>query len=660
MSNYFNLGKVERGGSGQDVIDKINDPIKKAEDALNTLAGQIADTSSKSSVIYRHAPLSSDIFIGALVYFDTTSCKFTPAVAGVQLNPVNSSPVELEASRVEGMVVDVDNDTNGSVAPQTGTILLQGFWRSAECVTNCLGANPVPGTYYLSQSLPGRATRENGSGLRQPVLTCYGSEGSGTQGVYDFRLGSTYQAHDSHFHAAAVLKDDWVSASAVEGVTPPTGALFAYLVSEDSACADLGEIVQGSTAVFYNGVLDNPDSGSFVIDSGILWCKLAAAPASGSVTVYNCYPIAYGYPVVRSVQSTNGFITATQYNGVVKLTAGDFGVGTITHQAHAVTGIDGKNLLMTPVVSEIQPSLGITLVKGSNGVVTIAASNQVGFPVDAYSINHNGTNYASDGNYTYLLFPRGRDSGFVMACPVSGNMTSGGTASSLKAWAWATLTGSGATFDVAYRWVPLTTSGTSSIPTEATGTSELSFASVAENYQGYKESSDPITIDGDGMLYVSIKIQSTPNVDVKMLRAGVRFELVAAETEATPQGGTIVAMQAVVNEMAKGSSTIPVYSAVRASNGALELCTSSTAAHCDKCIGITITDNAATIKFVSAGVIEKPDWNLTPGEAVYVGTDGSITQTDPDGVEGALYIQRIGTALSSTRLLVNIRSGIMK
>jgi hypothetical protein len=74
-------------------------------------------------------------------------------------------------------------------------------------------------------------------------------------------------------------------------------------------------------------------------------------------------------------------------------------------------------------------------------------------------------------------------------------------------------------------------------------------------------------------------------------------------------------------------------------------------------LAIAITTGAASADAVANlrayGEITEPSWSWTPGP-VFLGVNGVLTQTAPT----TGYVQQIGVALSSTKLMVNIRPPI--
>ena len=119
------LTRITAGGSGQDVLDKLNTPLAQIETHLNKLASAIAGLDNKSAVIRRYVPLSSDTFIGALVYFNAAEgrSRFEPALAALKTIPGRQGEsIEADSARVEGIVIALDSEMSGQ-STVFGTIL---------------------------------------------------------------------------------------------------------------------------------------------------------------------------------------------------------------------------------------------------------------------------------------------------------------------------------------------------------------------------------------------------------------------------------------------------------------------------------------------------------------------------------------------------------
>lgn len=641
------ITRITAGGTGSEALDKFNTPLSQIEAHLNTLATRIANQSGKSALVRKNVPMSSDVFIGALVYYNSEAghSRFEPAIARLLGEPGdNGNSVEAPSSRVEGMVIAIDStsDNHNNV---TGTLLCGGYWEDSVAVSNCTSSGSA-GVYYLSPVTEGHAVKDTNGHLRQPVLSYYGAG--------KFSLSLFYLAHDNHFHGSCILGDNWVAVKSgiPEGATAPEGAVFWYDGSADSGYLNIGELSARTTAVFQDGVLQT--AGQFVVQDGYLWCRANATPSGGSVVVFNSYPFAYDSPVVRSVESTNSAINISNRNGLIRLTANEFISGAVTNNAYAVSAISGNKVLMTPVISDLSAGPGVGITKTQDGIATITATNNFGVPVDAYSIHHRQTNQTSDGRFLYITFPSGRNSELVINYPVQGIPST----TKLRVSVWCVGVGTGASFNADVYWISLDGSSTK-MPTEALGSLPLSF-SAGPGVAAYAESGSSVEIAGSGLLSATVGITTSPSTDIKLLRIGFRLDVISAATVTTTTDLTKQIQQVVQTGVAK--SSIVAYSCLKAVSGGVDVCQASKAADCNQCIGVALTSAniGENVSYIMQGVVQGADFGFTAGRAVYVGAGGNLTQTGPGSDPDSKFIQRIGTALSSGVVQVNIETATLK
>lgn len=79
----------------------------------------------------------------------------------------------------------------------------------------------------------------------------------------------------------------------------------------------------------------------------------------------------------------------------------------------------------------------------------------------------------------------------------------------------------------------------------------------------------------------------------------------------------------------------------------------SAATHSGRVVGVTTSAANAgdQITYQSAGRIVEPSWSWTPGDDIYVGLDGALTQSIPFG---AAFVQRAGYAIDATTMWVDL------
>jgi hypothetical protein len=637
----YTLPRITAGASGAAAITALNAPIIAAETALNALSSRIADMNSKSAIIRHYVPVSSDVVAGSLVYYDVATQKFTPALAALLANPgKQGESVEAPSARVEGIMLSVDTSN------LVGTMLVGGYYESSAVTQYCLGSSATAGTYYLSPTTAGKAVSDPNGHLRQPLISYYGSG--------KFTLHMSVMAHDNHFHASAILTGGWTAVAnhGLTGITPPAGASFVYLGETDEQFQDLGELSADTTCVFQDGVLQN--SSAFVVSDGYLWCKLSTAPTSGSVTVFNFYPFAYGSPVIRSVESANDMLSVQTVNGRVRLNGASFVAGSTAYNALAVAAITGNRISYTPVITDIHDGYGVTLTKTATGEVTISTADTIGCLLDAYSVNNNGTNITSDGYFTYMTFPTGRNTNFVMTLPVK-NTREGAT---MSATAWAECCGTGTTFPVELLYVPMPTASTSeTLP--STPTSTQLTCSGSGSALSFGETTGSITFSGDGMLVARISCNS-PSTNIKLIRYGFRLAVINLTRSGESQQGTIAETAAVTGTLQTSYSTAKYNVVYVNGSGKLALCRADTAGTGNAAVGITLEAGSAndSITYIMSGIVQDTGWTWNPGLPIYVSPTGTLTQTPPAAANSA-YSQKVGTALTSVAVQVRIETAVM-
>lgn len=635
--------------------EMINNRLGMIETDLNELVQRVAQTMGKSAIVRQYVPLSANVFTGALVYFDTTTKLYTPALAQLRGIPgTQGQSIEAECARVEGIVLSTYTDNSNNIL---GTLLIGGCWQDDEqqgypVLTGALGSNAtIAGTYYLSDEVAGMATPDPGVHLRQPILS------NQTNGM--FSLNIFYMAHDNHFHGSRVLRDNWVAVATElpTGVTEaPEGATCWYDGSADALYTGIGELSSITTAVFYNGVLEYTTD-NFAVDQGYLWFKGATPPATGTVTVFNHYPFAYGSPVLRSVESGNNAMTVTTSNGRVIIQANDFIGGSISNNAVAISSIAGNVVQFTPVVSGMAAGPGIKLDTAINGVVTVSSEGDIDVPLDAYSVFHKGTNVVCDDMYIYMVFPAGRMSSLVMNMPVK-NVD---PATVLRAYAYCVGVGTGSSFSVNFYWTPQPTiAAATSLGGTSIGSSTINYSGEAADSVTYAETPDSVDITGPGQLAARISINSAPTSEVRLMRVGFRLE-VAQAALSTASVTNVTNVNAMINTMTAGA-TISHYDCVKAVEGELKLCTSAVASDVNNCIGVAIDSGmqGMAIRYLIQGIIENNEFSFTAGAPIFISPSGTLTQVNPATDSGAAYIRRIGTALTPSIVQISLEPGIIK
>lgn len=650
------LSRISAGVTGEAAVSQFNTPLSQIETSLNTLASRIADLNNKSAIVQKYVPCASNVFVGALVYYnpEVGHTRYELALASLLPTPgAQGESIEAPCARVEGIILSRDDTVDGSDNVFC-TMLRGGYWEDADVISGCLGDTATAGMYYLSPTSAGHAISDPGGHLRQGSLMYHGNGA--------FSMSLFYLAHDNHFHGSCELTGTWEPANnPPPNITAPLGSYWWYNGPADSNMNDIGELSEETTAVFYNGVLQTSND-DFIISEGYLWYNVEnSVPEPGTVTIFNSYPFAYGSPVVRSVETTNDALTIKSVNGIVKLTAQDFISGSVAKNALAVSAISGNTILFTPVVTGVKAGPGINVNAQVNGSVIVSASKLIGTTIDAYSVNHIGTNQTSDGCFLYFTFPKGRNSSLVMFLPV----TDVPSTTILRPTIWGWCASPSAVLNVSLYWASTPARNTdieirpTAIPTTPIYIGTLTF-SGNPGFLSYAETVSTANIQGEGLLAAKLAISSTPTDDIKLLRLGFLLNTVeASESDAVKTN--VTSIKAVTNKLT-AYENINQYDLVKITNNGLMRCQSDAILDCNTCVGIALESGTSgnDIEYLITGVIQDTTFTLAAGGAVYIGTNSRMTQTDPSTDSTALFIQRIGTALTTAAVQISIEPGILK
>lgn len=85
---------------------------------------------------------------------------------------------------------------------------------------------------------------------------------------------------------------------------------------------------------------------------------------------------------------------------------------------------------------------------------------------------------------------------------------------------------------------------------------------------------------------------------------------------------------------------------------------SADASHYSRVVGISVgaASLGAAVEVQSSGPMEELGWSWIPGQDLWLGSNGLLTQTYP---AGAAFSQRLGFALSPTRIWVDISEPVL-
>jgi hypothetical protein len=146
--------------------------------------------------------------------------------------------------------------------------------------------------------------------------------------------------------------------------------------------------------------------------------------------------------------------------------------------------------------------------------------------------------------------------------------------------------------------------------------------------------------------------------DSSVLREEVEVIQVVADAEQGPpgpRGEAGPAGGATVSRMA-GATLSALVAVWEDAAGRVHALDQGDEDHVFSLLGVTLTaaDAGAPIDVQRSGAITDSAWSWTPGQRIYLGIGGALTTTPP----AAGFDVLIGTALSPTRLLLNLQDPI--
>jgi hypothetical protein len=168
------------------------------------------------------------------------------------------------------------------------------------------------------------------------------------------------------------------------------------------------------------------------------------------------------------------------------------------------------------------------------------------------------------------------------------------------------------------------------------------------------------------MLVCRVRKATTSSNNVQLLRAGFKFNILQTDTTAatTPSTDLGAAIGTAI-----AATDVNIGQPVRINSaGQLMVCDAANVSHADTCTGIAVSGGAAgtEITYIISGIASAGRSDLVPGTPVYVGVAGTLANiTSDSGVETffnnhAMFLQRVGTAVSTNLVQVNVSPAVIK
>lgn len=353
-------------------------------------------------------------------------------------------------------------------------------------------------------------------------------------------------------------------------------------------------------------------------------------------------------------QYSDSYIRGISASGMVTATVSDDGVARIhskymdklgaAYSNTAVSAINGAGYNVTPVITDIVGvGNSIKVKKNIFGEAYIGLPSEFGTTIEAESYNLNGTKRVSDDIFTYIVFPGGRTGSVTFSSHVC-------TGSPINVCPWIHAIGSEAIsmgYTIYFLEDPAVGSevAISSIPSisgtirSESGRGTLALASGSSN----------LNVSSSGTIIV--KLTGNPTGDFKILRAGISIEPSSAEDIIS----SMIPTNEYTGSSGEAAEIIPRYSVVGYDSEGKIVKASCNAPNIPVC-GVSMNDveENGICKFVTSGKLVVSD-SLVYGASYYVGLDGELTTVAPDLPS---YMQRIGTAVSTNILMVDIEEMI--
>lgn len=400
-----------------------NAPTQVLADRTAALKTMLDAIEAGQQLQLRDAPLSADVSVGQVVFFDASGLVHDEALA--KWKSLNDGQVEATPAP-EAIYTGI---VTGKTSAYVGDILINGFTAlDSTAMTNLFGtASPEQGIYYLSMLTPGTVTLTPPA-MRVRVLQYLGG---GLIQVYppqhepvththrEYRLDHTDWLVASSFSTApegAVFGFDLSSPAAqaqnvAEALLPTVGeASFRWLYADDDTSSSQQPCDLGGLHVDER-FIDKDENGIWWFDNAAPECDIAMDVVSADVHGLSLiYAIANGSPESLDISS---------YNGVVTIRIKPFGTDDdVSYDYQVVKGISNWNLEKGPVVGSLVIGRGLRASSpagqipsgGLVGNVTLELTMFHDMLIEAAIQNLNNAATSVDDPHVITLFPAGRTS----------------------------------------------------------------------------------------------------------------------------------------------------------------------------------------------------------------------------------------------------------
>jgi hypothetical protein len=354
-------------------------------------------------------------------------------------------------------------------------------------------------------------------------------------------------------------------------------------------------------------------------------------------------PYQYDSPLIRGiVADTDSLVISADDAGIGHVDVAESIITETSLSPVALSSISGRYCTTTPVISAISGIGGITTTTNEFGEAIIELTSEKGGRHHAADYNLNGSKRVSDDIYTYIVFPKGKESRLTISTPVNVPHT-------MKATPWAHVISSEST-DISVRsaFIPDPDKGNSINISDITWTKgSMPLDSLPDNLV-LAESTSGVNVYSEGTV-VTIFTVYNPNTDIRMIRAGVVVDPIPTSLA-----------DAVIDYSALYASSVAAYDIKKDSLVGIAEDGTLVNASCDDpsipVVGIAINSATAgsVCKYTSSGY-HRLDSQLKHGSTYFVGLNGTLVNTVPDIPN---YAQKVGEAVNTNVIRVNIEERI--
>jgi len=522
-SNVWNY-QIPLVQPGDPVADSsVNTPVSLLANRTQVLKTLLDSIEAGQNIIYRNVPLASTVDSGEVVYLDTTTYTYTPALA-IYGELVATEGV-LEPARsayFTGLVVS----KNGSL----GDVLMSGIHQLDNDQLLALFGTATPASgdiYYLSDGTAGQVTA-----VRPPLsVDCVEYMGNGLVRVFQPAFNNLTHTHREY----GLEQGGWIVTSSFPAEIVPAGAIRGYDFTLPSAVSDnLAEILLPSVGGgVYTWAHNDPvqtldgrrvEAGHILLDENGLWWMEAVVPTS-DIWFNNTAAIVGDIPVLNTVVNRSPdqldieILDGTVYIGHKDYTYADDTAGS-TVVKEIVGGVAKRGL----VVEKLQVGAGLSLSGTGQGNVTITLAQYHDYQIASQILNLNQAVTEVGGIIPITKFPADRDS--KVNCSVTLIDLPDDTL--YEAYVYMLVYGIGSLFsgiDVTLQTLvdPVPAGSVPAVPTGFPSTME----DIPAGTNIYRiEVAQAIDLTGltKGTMYYELGID-TPGSDIQMLQTGVRLAL---------------------------------------------------------------------------------------------------------------------------------------